>query len=602
MVVVTILALDTETSGLNAQKFLMGCAMKDNEKPLFFDHKEEMLAYLVKEAEKEEKRGHCIHVYAHNHEYDWYSYGNTKDKDVRYLSFSPFIARRRNMWLLDTVAIAKAPLSECATWLGLKKGETPQELKDGIAYDDFHADFELKNRTKQYCAQDTLIVMRLIKHIKNKLDEEGVHPKKLISAGQIGASIFLKQVKSDAILREAWIDRQTGGFIETSEEANKMTRRAYRGGRTEAFQLGEFERTTYFDINSLYPYVLSTMNLPDLREEATKADMESLQENGYGIASAIFTKPDGIDGVPTRFKANSERKLQLVFPKQRATFVGTYTLEELREFKNAGCKIHRLQGWEYPSFKNPLRAFFEEKYELRKGGAFPNAFWKLVMNNIVGKLGQERETTETRFENIGEEREMKRAGFELKDIFEDMGLFKKSNGTYHSRFYCPLLPSHVTATGRLTLWKQIKRIPTEDRLYSDTDSLLILNGEKHRKLFKTGARLGEWKITAENVPARIWGKKAYSFGENIRLSGTPKNQITTENFRTGKITQTKMTGLRQNTEKAGTFTSKSFHLRDTTKRAMTLQEEVKEQQLFIDQYEPMDAKKATIIKEAMECQ
>lgn len=618
----------------------MGTIVRENERTEVFDNKHKMWQAIKEMAEKEEKRGHNLFCYAHNCEFDFYAIGDLKDREMQYISFRPFIARRRNLWLLDTVAITRAPLSEVAEWIGMKKGETPEELKTGnLTWQEFHDNFELKARTSEYCKNDALITLRLVKAIKKKLSGEEIRIKRLISAGQIGMSVFLRQIKQMEIANK-WMDPTTGGFIEQGNIEDSLARRASHGARVEACQLGKFEKIWYFDLNSLYPHILSTMKLPDLRAGAEAGGEELLDTDKTGCARAIMHKPDGMNGIGVR----SEE--ELAFPEQEAIMAGTYTLEELREFRKEGCKMIEVEGFGYPSLDNPLREFIEEKYELRKESAFSKAFWKLVLNNIVGKFGQHRESKEIRFEDMGLDREMKDKGFELKDVTEDLGMYVKNNGEYRSRSYCPILYAHVTAGARMMLWKQSKLVKEQDLLYMDTDSILMTNGASYEKLFDMGTNLGQWKIEAKDEPARIWGKKTYSVGKLVKMSGAPKsqltpeigekrgglgvatpapppllsrvstpprqeefkwimkmsgapkNQITPEMIETGEVSYAKMAGMRQNADLAGTFVKESHFLTDTTEREVKRKERIRNTTVFIDTFEPKTTELLDKVKQA----
>ena len=581
-----ILALDTETSGLNAKEFRLGCVMREDEVPHIFTDKIKMLDFVKNEAKKEKKRGHNTFNYAHNMEYDAYAFTDLKDKQTKYISFRPFIAIRKNLWMLDTVAITRAPLSEVATWVGMEKMETPQELKDGISREDFENNFELKARTSQYCANDTLIVLRLVKMIKQKLLAEGIKIKRLISAGQIGAAVFMNHVKKTPLV-DSWIDYETGGFRTTTDEADKLIGRACRGARVEAFKTGRFEKAWYFDANSLYPHILSTMTLPNLAAGERVATLRSLETDTVGIARAIIRKPDDMIGIPVRVAA--QPRFELAFPRQKAIMCGTYTLQELREYEKNGCEITELKGIEYPAMENSLREFIHGKYELRLHSAFEKAFWKLVLNNIVGKFAQKRESKEICFDDLGTEKDMKRKGFTLKDITEDLGMYVKSNGVYRSRAYCPILYASVTAGARLALWGKLREIREKDRLYSDTDSIICKNGGRYKdSLLKMGTDMGEWKLEGVDT-LTVWGKKTYSFGnERIVTAGASKREVTPEMARTGTLTYKKMIGMRSDSEHAGEFTEEKRELKDTVEKHMMFEKRVAAQRMFIDEQEPAD--------------
>ena len=593
-----IVAADCETSGLNAKAFLLGCIATEDGKEETFCRKEDMWNYLLAYAESERRRGHNTYCYSHNQQFDLCAYGDIKDNRMTYISDRPFIATRDNLMFLDTVAITKVKLEEAAAWVGMKKGETPEELKTGkMSYEEFHSDFNLKTRTAQYCMNDTKIVLSLVKNIKKRLREEGAGTRRLISAGQVAMSVFFKHVRNSP-LRNRWIDNKTGGFIQENSEQDRLTRRACRGARVQALKTGSFEDVWYFDANSLYPSILATMPLPDLAGGSQEATQESLRGTKMGVAAATILKPEGMEGVPVRIGRG--KHLELAFPRQRVAMYGTYTLDELRDFEKEGCKIHIQTGYEYDTLEETLDAFVREKYELRNRGGFEKAFWKLILNNIPGKFAQNRETSETIHKNLSMEEELRRQGFELKEILDDIGMFCRKGKPYKSRSYCPLLFAYVTAGARRVLYEKMKSIRREDLIYCDTDSWLLQKGEEHQNKFRLGSELGEWKLVGRGE-LTVWGKKTYSFGGGkLALAGASRREVTAEMAKSGKVTFKKMIGMKKDMGKAGTFTEETRTLADTVERHHQNEEKISQKRIFIDGFELPDKETIRELKELIE--
>ena len=129
-----IIAIDIETAGLDARKFVVACLMKENGKTKVFYKKEDLWNYIIDLGMKEKKRKKVLTIYSHNAQYDFYGYANVKDRNLKWYSHRPFIVSYMNgdkeiIKFLDTLSIYKMPLQKIGEIIGLKKMEMPMELK-----------------------------------------------------------------------------------------------------------------------------------------------------------------------------------------------------------------------------------------------------------------------------------------------------------------------------------------------------------------------------------------------------------------------------------------------------------------------------------------
>ena len=82
-----ICAIDIETKGLDATKFVLGTLWKDNcNKPEVFFEKEKLWNRLIELGKKEKARKRLLSVYAHNHQFDFYGYANLEEKGLKFPS------------------------------------------------------------------------------------------------------------------------------------------------------------------------------------------------------------------------------------------------------------------------------------------------------------------------------------------------------------------------------------------------------------------------------------------------------------------------------------------------------------------------------------
>lgn len=77
-----------------------------------------------------------------------------------------------------------------------------------------------------------------------------------MTAGQVGFSLIKNNVLTTASLAEKTFFSKyyKGGLYTMPEEMSQFCQRAYKGGLTDTFKTGVFERVVSADINSSYPH------------------------------------------------------------------------------------------------------------------------------------------------------------------------------------------------------------------------------------------------------------------------------------------------------------------------------------------------------------
>ena len=136
--------------------------------------------------------------------------------------------------------------------------------------------------------------------------------------------------------------------------------------------------------------------------------------------------------------------------------------------------------------------------------------------------------------------------------------------------------------------QEMEKIPYNDMLYSDTDSLVFKGN--HLRKFKIGTKLGEWKIEVKNGEGTFFGKKGYRVNDEIRLSGVNSKGMTKEEFDKGIVKARKMKTLKgNNIEEVGSFTEETRDLREQAVNYQEWLQEIKKPIIYFD-YEDKDLK------------
>lgn len=273
----------------------------------------------------------------------------------------------------------------------------------------------------------------------------------------------------------------------------------YYGGRVEMFYKGLItEGLDVIDFNSCYPYVMRHRTYPD----TSTLKATTLDSDVFGIGKFTVLVPElYVPPLPYRYQASG----RLYFPTGLMT--GWWTFEEIRYAEAMGCKI--IREWESVGTSDVIRpfdGFIDHFYGLREkvktlktqqkklGAVDPNVlfedvYYKLVMNNLYGKLAQHKPSQVLSRSPLPKNVLDKHPGVNVHriDPFYSYSLARSkapSSANY-------LWGIYVTAYSRLHLLDSLRTVhdtPGCKLVYCDTDSIMY-TGKCDR--VKLGNALGE---------------------------------------------------------------------------------------------------------------
>lgn len=564
-----IYSLDTETYKydrkegvyrpvLNTHEFTIGCVINEKEERKLFTTREFMRQHIKDECAKKNKHGKRTFWYAHNHEYDWYAIwkGDLLNKDIKYICYNPFIAiYKEKNYFLDTMAFYRMSLETLGTILGYKKLEMPKEIK------------EIKQLV-DYVERDTEIVMKAIKELKKKINKLGFNPRKLLTAGQLAMTSFLTYCRREGIDKEFTETIYTGinkngkktfkRQIIKSKYA-KQVREAFRGGMNICFQIGKFEWVKLIDANGEYAKMMTIMDFPDLSTETYNEKTE------IGMLIKYIANQIGVARVKIKAPKTDRPFLPVRFTRYTVyegnkILRGTWTFRELEEAIELGYEIIECEWsirWKKAKM-NPLKNFIEHLYEMEKKCETIDEKKpiKLIRNNLYGKFSQYKKNKDYVTIPRHKVREYVEKGYEPVSTMEDKYICAKEEGEYDPSYVNPIISAMITAEARIFLYKEMLKVPKEDLIYCDTDSIAFKGN--HLDKFKVGKELGEWKLEAEGE-AKFLGEKRYYIKDKAKCSGLMKREISKEIIEREENVQTKrmiglLTGITKGRmEEVGTF-------------------------------------------------
>ena len=358
---------------------------------------------------------------------------------------------RKGILALDTMNYSRSSLAEIGEQVGLPKLD-PAALVGSQAEAD------------AYCRRDAEIVLRFMQGFIGLIREWDLGYLAPTLAGQAFT---------------AWRHRHLSVpiFIDAHPRALELARRAYRGGRVEAFRIGVVEGPIeVFDVRSMYPSVMLTTAMPTVLR--TWARRMTVGELAASAAQAAAVADVDLDTETADYPLVRDGKL--IFPVGQ--FRTVLTSPELDHALARGrvTWVHEVALYDRAViFASYVREWHERRMSALAAGDVEAAWQaKLMMNALYGKLGQSGQV----FETIGDADPAeartwtewdhdtgRRIGFRAI-----AGLVQRRGEARESRDSHPAIAATVTAAARMALLSLMEAPGRANVRYVDTDSLFVL--------------------------------------------------------------------------------------------------------------------------------
>lgn len=313
-------------------------------------------------------------------------------------------------------------------------------------------------------------------------------------------------------------------------DSSELSRAAYYGGRVELFKVcndatwalndkesvySVFNKSAssdvlnfpttdtvcWTDINSLYPSVMRQQFPAEMEDCGSKLP-------AHGVARCTVKVPEtDLTVLPWR-----DDDGRIFYPWGK--FSGSWTIAELRAAEKRGAKIlkvHESMGSD--ESMQPYSAFVDKLYaaRLRSNSDAEKLFFKLLMNNLYGRLGSGGGIGRTVWQT--EKNKFDGVPFGEKVLVEyQMPLSEETNWGH---------AAHVTAFGRLALLEFIEQVGTSRMIYCDTDSCIFDCPDKQIP-FAVSAKLGEMKLEGWEKCCVAFAPKMYRTGQKYKAKGVPR--------------------------------------------------------------------------------
>jgi hypothetical protein len=515
-------AVDTETVGLYGRPVIL-CLINQNKERILElreDRDGDVIQGFYKWiiGHKRELTGAVI--FAHNLEFDLSKIfgniiNNPKGKalfsDSRLIMYSYIIeesaGKKRRLQFRDTFNLCPMSLSDIGEMLGYKKYTTPDKFK--VVNPDSH--IYLDDNDITYCFRDCEIVIEFVKKVSNIYKTFGIRMRSTYAAN------------AKAIWQTSFLEKN----LYVRDELDERFREAYYGGRCEVF-VSRPEKSTlyYYDINSMYPYVMG-MAMPDpgTFKKIHNYDVNyfnTILEKYEGMADITVECPKDLDIPVLPYRKNNK----LLFPA--GLLKGKWCFPEIRLALEKGYKILKIHEIIVGNrIKSPFTGYVEffTGMKVTATNAEPKddvmrEFAKRMLNSLYGKFAQ-RNPVQERYVYVGDITEA-----DIPDkttccmipgtkVMEYMNILKeRARGTVVA------WAAYITSNAKVLLYQFLK-----GAYYCDTDSVFQPN-----------------KLPADQVHPSTFGMMALEDTAIEHYFVDPKKYV----YRSEKKFKVKMKGVPKN--------------------------------------------------------
>ena len=329
---------------------------------------------------------------------------------------------------------------------------------------------------------------------------------------------------------------QIGGAVE------RDIRQSYTGGAVDVYiphnrksvdslfsQIKTFFTTLYYyDVNSLYPFVMSSTAMPIGKPVAFEGNIRKIDPKAYGFFYCKITSPEYLDHPILQRRIKTENGIRTV--AGLGSWYGWIYSAEMDNAVRFGYQFEILRGYEFKMgfiFKDYVNKMYNLRLEYDKSHPM-NLIAKLLMNSLYGKFGMKLENTiiemfdtSNEIENDLLKKMVNTYGMTIQDFIKiDNKLLTVRNSvnncvyynddevdTYHGVDVNIAIASAVTAGGRM--WMSLfKNNPNFNLYYSDTDSGIV---DAPLPVDMVGGGLGQFKLEYIIKRAVFLAPKVYGF-------------------------------------------------------------------------------------------
>ena len=312
----------------------------------------------------------------------------------------------------------------------------------------------------------------------------------------------------------------TGGAVDVYIPHNSKISTLYKQDNLD------FKPLNYYDVNSLYPFVMANNSMPIGKAITFEGDIRKYEPDAFGFFYCKINSPEYLEHPILQRRIHTRDGIRTI--AGLGSWEGWIFSEEMDNAVAYGYTFEILKGYEFKKeiiFKEYMEKLYNLRLQYPKSHPM-NFIAKLLMNSLYGKFGMRLESIEIQIFDCsieeGEEHfiEMFKHWAESIIDFHKIGNYKilirntlmpyKYNeelDMFHGIDINIGIASAVTAYARNYMSK-FKNNPKFTLYYSDTDSIII---EEQLPNELIGNKIGQFKLEHKINKAVFLAPKTYGF-------------------------------------------------------------------------------------------
>ena len=331
------------------------------------------------------------------------------------------------------------------------------------------------------------------------------------------------------IFKTNFYDKRKTPIVSPCEDVEACIRTSYLGGVVEVYK-PQLKNGYHYDVNSLYPYVMSKYNFPVGNGIFINCTNTFCINNFFGFVYVEVTSPKDLD-IP--FLACKHVDKGLISPIGRWT--SFYFSEEIKEAIKLGYNFKFIYGIRYKKAK-PFKNFVNSIYTKRIKNSKLNKFYKKILNSLYGRFGMKQNKNITKIVSHVDTIKISKI-FPIESLLkiaedkfivsynpeENLNQKSCSNNQQIQRsnslksFTAVQIASAITAYARIVMYKY-KKLDDIGVYYSDTDSIFC--DTKINPKYVSNNKIGKLKLVNEVKFGLFITPKAYFISDqnNVEIA------------------------------------------------------------------------------------
>ena len=420
-------------------------------------------------------------------------------------------------------------------------GNIPMEEYESLENIFHNKMWKFKDEAIKYCNLDCKCLYELLTQFNELIFSEF---KVNINNSLTLPALAMKIYKSNFMPKDS-IYQLTG-------DVEQFIRESYTGGAVDVYIAHNritsffrnvtaiFKKLYYYDVNSLYPFVMANSPMPIGKPVAFEGDIRLVEPNAFGVFYCNITSPGYLKHPILQRKIKGHGTVAGL-----GTWTGWISSMEMDNAVKFGYTFEIIKGYQFEQgdlFSSYVNKLYNLRMEYAKTHPM-NLIAKLLMNSLYGKFGMKLERTVVNIFNLNLTTDkialkalLDKVGESIQDhvdLGDNKYLFVRSTvsnileeDSYHGSDVNIAIASTITAAARVHM-SYFKNNPLFNLYYSDTDSAVV-DRQINPKMI--GGALGQVKLEHTIKKAVFLAPKVYGLidvegNETIKIKGIT-NEIT----------------------------------------------------------------------------